>query len=350
MISCPINAVYNFESGDSNLPITKLADFKFDQNSFYNCILDPKILILKKRMNKIKLAKEIIFKNKIDCGLSFLDFRLLFQNISNWSKKYPNLTPFYSLRCLKDPLLLRLLHHLKIGFFCYNLNDLELLEILDISYKTTIMANPWLNYNQILVSLSKGIRYFLVDSEFYLNCIFKALKYFKIKNGVHIGVIMDDMKTINKMAFNAKTANKMADSHNLRVITFDINSNFDKIDNCTFFSNENCNSNISKFILRPILFKVVKIISIRKDVTKKTIKFNYFVDDSVYQNFFHLKTHLNSNPLPFSLKRDFKINEKNYISTIWGRTCDDLDCFYKYIYLPEMSVGDWFLFKFFFDF
>lgn len=37
-------------------------------------------------------------------------------------------------------------------------------------------------------------------------------------------------------------------------------------------------------------------------------------------------------------------NEK-YTSSIWGPTCDGLDCIQKTIEMPKLNVGDWLLWK-----
>jgi len=43
-------------------------------------------------------------------------------------------------------------------------------------------------------------------------------------------------------------------------------------------------------------------------------------------------------------KSDSKLDKK-YLSTIWGPTCDSLDCLTKNYPMPELQIGDWMIFE-----
>jgi len=38
-------------------------------------------------------------------------------------------------------------------------------------------------------------------------------------------------------------------------------------------------------------------------------------------------------------------NEGQYTCSIWGPTCDDLDCIVKECLLPDMDIGEWIIFR-----
>jgi len=68
--------------------------------------------------------------------------------------------------------------------------------------------------------------------------------------------------------------------------------------------------------------------------------FLYYINDGVYQSFNCIFfDHVMPKPLVFSQgKPTFK-------STIFGPTCDSMDCIARDIMLPELEVGDWIYFK-----
>nr|KAF7387681.1 hypothetical protein H0235_018403 [Vespula pensylvanica] len=78
-----------------------------------------------------------------------------------------------------------------------------------------------------------------------------------------------------------------------------------------------------------------------------SLKQMYYVNCGVYSGFIEELLNLNSRQ-PISL---FKVNllqpvsNKEYLSTIWGPTCDSCDCIVKDVLLPEFYIGDWLVWK-----
>jgi ornithine decarboxylase len=71
-------------------------------------------------------------------------------------------------------------------------------------------------------------------------------------------------------------------------------------------------------------------------------RFLYYVNDGVYQSFNCIFfDHYNPTPLVF----ENKVDKKKYPCTIFGPTCDSLDCIGKDILLPEMEIGEWLYFQ-----
>lgn len=70
--------------------------------------------------------------------------------------------------------------------------------------------------------------------------------------------------------------------------------------------------------------------------------FMYYVNDGVYGSFNCLMyDHADVNP---SLVHDFD-GDQLYTCSIWGPTCDGLDCIKQECLLPELDNGDWIIFK-----
>jgi len=71
-------------------------------------------------------------------------------------------------------------------------------------------------------------------------------------------------------------------------------------------------------------------------------KFLYYINDGVYQSFnCILYDHAHPKPLVFRPNG----RTETYKSTIFGPTCDSMDCIGKDIDLPELETGEWLYFK-----
>lgn len=76
----------------------------------------------------------------------------------------------------------------------------------------------------------------------------------------------------------------------------------------------------------------------------------YYLNDGVYGSFnCTIFDYMKVNPQPYYLNNDennVKMSKLNYLkTTLWGPTCDSLDMIRKNIYLPEMEIGDWIIFR-----
>lgn len=71
----------------------------------------------------------------------------------------------------------------------------------------------------------------------------------------------------------------------------------------------------------------------------------YYLNDGVYGSFnCTIFDHWQVYPSPLLAKEDFVIREK-YLSTLWGPTCDSMDCIKRDVGLPEMHIGEWIVFR-----
>ena len=94
-----------------------------------------------------------------------------------------------------------------------------------------------------------------------------------------------------------------------------------------------------------------------KEEIDKNKSFMYYVSDGVYgtfncifydhwelQNLTYLIQDESNEDYILKSKDDFKTNKK-FLSTIWGPTCDSLDCLTKNYPMPELNIGDWIIFE-----
>jgi len=91
----------------------------------------------------------------------------------------------------------------------------------------------------------------------------------------------------------------------------------------------------------------VNVFAKRTTVTKKQDgeedkHFLYYINDGVYQSFNCIFfDHAAPKPIVFDMKNRTKVHR----CTIFGPTCDSMDCIAKDILLPELEVGEWLVFK-----
>ncbi|KAK8790861.1 hypothetical protein WA158_005492 [Blastocystis sp. Blastoise] len=86
-----------------------------------------------------------------------------------------------------------------------------------------------------------------------------------------------------------------------------------------------------------IIGKKAKIINGKKQIM-------YYLDDGVYTSFFCVKLdNVELNPIPIRIKSQSRGDEL-YQTTIWGPTCDSIDCLGSHFSLPELDIDDWIVF------
>ncbi|XP_046919366.2 antizyme inhibitor 2 [Dermatophagoides farinae] len=72
----------------------------------------------------------------------------------------------------------------------------------------------------------------------------------------------------------------------------------------------------------------------------------YYINDGVYGSFnCIIFDHVQVYPNPFPTNNETLEGREYCLSTIWGPTCDSMDCINRDIILPVMHVGEWLVFR-----
>ncbi|XP_046385344.1 ornithine decarboxylase-like isoform X2 [Ischnura elegans] len=78
-------------------------------------------------------------------------------------------------------------------------------------------------------------------------------------------------------------------------------------------------------------------------ITKQQPSIMYYINDGVYGSFGNLLyDHAHVTPIPL---KPVNSGSKLILSSIWGPTCDGLDCVCEEALLPRLTVGDWIVFE-----
>jgi len=72
----------------------------------------------------------------------------------------------------------------------------------------------------------------------------------------------------------------------------------------------------------------------------------YYLNDGVYGSFnCTIFDHWDVEPIPFLSSEDSMDLRSTHLTTLWGPTCDSMDCIKRDVYLPELFIGEWVMFK-----
>jgi diaminopimelate decarboxylase len=99
-----------------------------------------------------------------------------------------------------------------------------------------------------------------------------------------------------------------------------------------------------EFIAEPGRYVCESAIDIYCRVIGKSRKrgyFHYIINDSIYNSF--VSKMYDARSLEPCVLKPFE--EAAHISIIWGNTCDSLDCITRDIYIQELHIGDWLVFR-----
>ena len=103
----------------------------------------------------------------------------------------------------------------------------------------------------------------------------------------------------------------------------------------------------SKFFTSQLYTIYTHIIGKKKRVNPvtKEVRYLYYTDNGVYCSFYNA-VKVTKEPIePICIPTHGDLKEGKFISTIFGPTCDSIDCLGDKFELPEMEIGDWFKFE-----
>lgn len=337
-----------------------------------------------------------------------------------WVSLLPRVEPFYAMKCNNDPVLLKMLTGLGIGFDCASKIEMQTMLSMGVPPSKIVYANPCKQASHLRFSAEHGISLMTFDNEMELHKIKKlyptARLLLRIRTddskslcqlGMKFGAPLKQCRHLLKVAFDLKlnvigvsfhvgSGCYDANAYGTAVLAarsvfdlaiqigfdftiLDIGGGFPGAPDAAITFEEVCS------LLNPLLeehFPVssgVQIIAepgrfysasaftlVVNVVARRTVKgsqlkecdktangavfkdtdelgFMYYVNDGVYGSFNCLMfDHATVLPEVLSVKDE---ETKKFPSSIWGPTCDSLDCISKGVMLPKVNVGDWLFFR-----
>lgn len=368
----------------------------------------PQDVVSKFGVESVTKSTEELIAEKIDDELSdheeafyIVDLSMVVKQYKQWVSLLPRVKPFYAIKCNSNPAIVRTLGSLGANFDCASKAEIQ--QILGSGYAASriIYANPTKMKGHINYAKSVGVDLMTFDNSHELQKIAESFPGARLV----LRIITDDSHSICKFStkFGAplnQTKNLLTRAKELGLnvvgVSFHVGSGCMSTESfaCAIKSAHkvfqeakeigyNLNlldlgggwpgtdfdgitfSSIANYI-RPIIDDLfpsdVEIIAepgryfcaashtLAVNVfAKRTIpdgengkRFLYYINDGVYQSFNCIFfDHCHPQPLVFAPGN----RTETYKCTVFGPTCDSMDCIAKDIELPELEVGEWLYFK-----
>jgi ornithine decarboxylase len=344
-----------------------------------------------------------LFKNEVDPFYA-VDLEDICNKHIRWITLMPRVIPHYAIKCNDDTNVIKLLAFLGAGFDCASKGEIKKVMDLGVSADRIIYANPCKQSSYVRYAAEVGVETMTFDNEQELL----KIKQLHPNAKLVLRIVTDDSNAICRfsMKFGAdmNTARRLIEKAReigLEVVgvSFHCGSGqmtskafVDAIQNARTIMNygiqlgftmnlleigggfpgntgtEDYFSEIAaavnksldehfpedgkvRIIAEPGRYYVASaytlatnVIASREMIDRETgtTKYMYYINDGVYGSFnCVLYDHYIPEPSFFAKNES---NEK-YTSSIWGPTCDGLDCINASVEIPKIAIGDWILWK-----
>lgn len=347
-----------------------------------------------------------MFVEPDDCDPFFVvDLGQVLRQMDKWRRELPMVHPFYAVKCNNDPKLLQTLISLGAGFDCASKQEFDTMLSMGVDPEHIVFANPCKQVSHIQAASKAGIKMVTFDNAYELPKIksnwpgaevllrittddSKSLCEFSSKFGAsldvcpslirqakelginlvgvsfHVGSGCGDATAFTKAAYDAKKVFQMAEDEGFQMKVLDIGGGFpgDDDQEVSFEAISSC--------LRPVLereFADVRVIAepgrffacashtlvcnvfskrvldkVDPATGEKAEETWLYINDGAYNSFNNIfYDHAEITPYVLNekaLTRDLQT------TTIFGPTCDALDCIKKQHPFPETHLGDWLFF------
>eukprot|EP01119_Soliformovum_irregulare_P006484 TRINITY_DN1853_c0_g1_i1.p1 TRINITY_DN1853_c0_g1~~TRINITY_DN1853_c0_g1_i1.p1 ORF type:complete len:413 (+),score=104.09 TRINITY_DN1853_c0_g1_i1:221-1459(+) len=325
----------------------------------------------------------------------------LVRKYQEWMKELPRVKPFYAIKCNPNPALVRTLAALGVNFDCSSKSEIQQVLGCGIAASRIIYANPTKMVAHIKFAKSSGVDVMTFDNAAELQKISEHHRSSRLVLRIVVddsnlqspaeskfGALMDDVPDLLKLAktldlnvvgvsfhvgFGRQSAESFVSGIQSARQVFDIaeelgfqlklldlgggwpGSDSDRIKftdiaqqirpliDELFPSDIEVISEPGRFFVAESHTLIVNVFAKRQAITPEGSKeLLYYINDGVYQSFNCI---LFDNAMPPMTVLNPGDRHLKHRCTIFGPTCDSLDCIARDIDVIELEVGDWLYFK-----
>lgn len=320
-----------------------------------------------------------------------------------WRSFLPCVEPHYAVKCNPNPVLLRTLCALGAGFDCASSDEIDRVMAMGVTANRIIFANPCKMATQIDHARQLGVMRMTFDNEDELfkvaqifpeaelvlriatddshsQCRFSSkfgavmedvpslletaarLKLNIVGVSYHVGSGCGDPRSHAAAATDALTVFRLGKQYGFEMSLLDIGGGFLGGDNPSP-SLEDIAVNLlpvlalfppgTRFIAEPgryfatashTLVANIQSRRVIKDHLGNVIKCLYYINEGVYHGF-NCIFFDHQHPFPRVMVLDQLKNSETIVPcTVFGPTCDSLDCVCKDVLMPLLGIGDWLFF------
>jgi ornithine decarboxylase len=318
-----------------------------------------------------------------------------------WVRALPRVKPFYAVKCNPNNAIIKTLAGQGVNFDCASKAEISQILGMGVAASRIIYANPTKMKNHIVFAKNSGVDLMTFDNVFELQKIAEcfpesrlvlriitddsqSICKFSTKFGApmdHVPSILAEAKRLNLnlvgVSFHvgsgcmstqsfvsairsASNVFKMAEDYGFSFNLLDLGGGWPGTDDDGILFDDIAASirpvlddyfpSSVQIIAEPGRYFVAESHSLAVNVFAKREmkdengekKFLYYINDGVYQSFNCIFfDHCCPKPAVF----DGENRTTMFRSTIFGPTCDSMDCIAKDIMMPELMVGEWLYFK-----
>jgi len=331
-----------------------------------------------------------------------IDLGTVLKKYQQWVTNLPRVTPFYAVKCNPSAAIVKTLASVGVNFDCASKTEIQQVLGSGVSANRIIYANPTKMRSHISYAKSSGVEMMTFDNEDELRKIAEiypdsklllriitddshSICRFSTKFGAPLDVTRRLLTVAKELNLNVigvsfhvgsgcmnpiAFASALESAHRVFQEAAEIGHNFSMLDlgggwpgtddgnGITFAEVAKTVREVTDRLFPPHIQVIaepgryfvaeshtlaVNVFAKRSVTSQEGNKhFLYYVNDGVYQSFNCIFfDHCHPEPLVFApgeRKQLFKC-------TIFGPTCDSMDCIAKDIKLPELEVGEWLYFK-----
>jgi len=386
--SGPVDAI---AANPIQIPRDVLNKYEVERNVSNNTVED----LLRNKLGEAVVENEAFYA---------IDLGAVVRKHQEWTSHLPRVTPYYAIKCNPDPAIIKLLASLGTNFDCASKAEIQQILGCGISASRIIYANPCKMKSHLEYAKSSNVDMMTFDNSHELTKIADSYPGARLL----LRIITDDSQSVCRFStkFGAPldtTYNLLVLAKDLGLnvvgVSFHVGSgcmssssfvaairsahrvfreaeevghNFSVLDlggGWPGTNDERIDFRVIANTIRPVIDELfpadidviaepgrffvaashtlaVNVFAKRTVMDNSTGKkhFLYYVNDGVYQSFNCIMFD-HYTPTPLVLNPTEEINPSTYKSTIFGPTCDSMDCIGKDIDLPELEVGDWLYFK-----
>lgn len=345
-------------------------------------------------------------KDSLD-AFYLVDLEKVCEKFLLWRKYLPMIEPHYAVKCNPNQAILRTLQRLGTGFDCASKDEIDRVIDMGVEPEKIIFANPAKLESHITHAKIRGVKHMTFDNEDEMIKISKlypeaelvlriitddsqSLCKFSSKFGAtlkdakrliqlaqqlsvkivgvsfHVGSGAADPAAFGKAVRDAATVFGWGMEHGMTMNLLDVGGGFQGCDDVKPTLQEVASHIVpeldrfpagTRFIAEPGRFFtakshtiVVRIHSRRviRDDFGSPVKVLYYVNDGVYQSF-NCIFFDHQECMPHIVHEEgmapTTVDTPRYPSTIFGPTCDSLDCIIKDHPMPLLECGNWLFFE-----
>ncbi|XP_056636353.1 ornithine decarboxylase-like isoform X2 [Diorhabda sublineata] len=289
-------------------------DYQVSQNMEYQNTIQ---VYDEEKENVYSIINKIINDGEQKEGFFLCNVNELILKYREWKRLFPNVDPFYAVKCNDSRIVLEIIAALGLGFSCVSKEEIRRIISLNVPANKIIFANPTKKISHIVYAATEGVDLLTFDNEHEL---------YKISDCHPSSKLI--MRVCTKEPNNNGVIRKFGalpgqEVHHLLTVAKSLNLNIVGV----VFHVENP-QNIEEY---------TRAIEITKMVfnTGQELGYNFNIVD-IGGGFSGAHEGDITN----------EMSEPLYPSILWGPTCDSTDKISEDIdYLPLMDIGEWFIFE-----